>query len=149
MFGANTNTKRFSTPPQKPIPFRSPLKKQASSDPYTDTKPTSIQRLKPTHFWPPHQNQINSDPYTEIKSSSILFNQIKSISTTHTKTKSSSMLKLTPVVFCQHTKIKPNSTTSTKTKSIHPHTKTSHFRPARKIQVNFNPHAINHVNFDP
>jgi len=64
---------------------------------------------KPSRFRPTHQNHINSDLYTEIKLSSIPYDRIMSISTTHAKTESSSMLTLRP----------------------------SHFQPGYQNQVNF------------
>ena len=77
--------------------------------PHTKTKFFSIQTLKPSIFRPPHKKQVNSDPHTEIKS----------ISTTHTNTKSISMLTLKPA-----SKTESISTTHTKTKSIDHHNKT-------------------------
>ena len=81
-------------PTQKPSQFRISHKKQVNLDPHAKTELISNQTLEPSHFGPPHQNQVNSDPYTEIKSNWIPHNETMSISTTHTKTKSSSMLAL-------------------------------------------------------
>ena len=102
-------------PPRKPSQFRPKHKNQANFDPHAKTNFVSIPRINPSPFWPPHQNQGNCDPYTEGKSSSIPSNGIKSISTTHTKTKPTSMFTLKP----------------------------SDFPPAYKNQVNFgHPHKI-------
>ena len=64
--------------------------------PRQKNKVISIQNLKRSNFRPPHRNHVNSDSYTETTPSSIPHIKIKSISTTHTKTKSSSMLTLKP-----------------------------------------------------
>ena len=50
--------------------------------------------IQPSNFRPPHKIQVNYDPFTEITSTSIPDIEIKPISTTHTKTKSISMLTL-------------------------------------------------------
>ena len=61
-------------------------KNRVNFDPDTKTK----------SFSTPTQNKVDSDLYTEIKSRSIPYVEVKSISTTHRKTKSSSMLTLKP-----------------------------------------------------
>lgn len=49
---------------------------------------------------------------------------------------------------CPDTNTKSIPTTNTKTKSVHPHTKTYHFRPAHK-QDQFRPRTKKQVSFDP
>ena len=125
-FDPDTKNKSFSS---------RTLKSKVSSDPYTEI--TSIDHL--------HNNQNHFHTYTETKSSSTLkssqfrphtqtpsqfrfshYNhsgpEIKSISKTHTKTKSIS-ITLQPSDFRPHTKTKAISTTHTKNRSIGPHTK--------------------------
>ena len=71
-------------------------------DPHTETKTVSIHLLTLSEFRSRSLNHVNfrnSDSYTEIKPSSIPDNEIKSISTTHTETKSSSILTLKPSYF--------------------------------------------------
>ena len=93
IFDPHTKTKPISSPALKPSQFRFLHWIKSSSiphlDSYTEIKSSSI----------PHINQVNFDPYAKIKSSSIPQNGIKSISTTHTKTKSNSMLTLRPSDF--------------------------------------------------
>ena len=72
--------KSISIPTLIPSPFRCPD---------TKTGLISIQTLKTSNFGLPHKNQRNFDAYTEIKS----------VSTTHTTTKSISMLTLKPRDF--------------------------------------------------
>ena len=55
--------------------------------------------IQPSNFRPPHKIQVNYDPFTEITSTSIPDIEIKPISTTHTKTRSTSMLTLKPSAF--------------------------------------------------
>ena len=95
------------------------------------TKLISIQTPKPSHFRPPNKNQVNSDLCTETKLSSIPHIAIKSISTTHTKTKSSLTLTLKPSDF---------QTTYKNQVNRYPHFKRC-FRPAQKKQVNRDPRA--------
>ena len=65
-FNTDTKTKSFSTPTKKKVNL--------------------IQTLKRRVFRPSHKIQANSDPETQIKSWSIAHTEMKSTSTTHTKT---------------------------------------------------------------
>ena len=104
------------------------------------TELISIHTLKTSHFRPPRKNQVNSDPYTEIKS----------ISTTHTTTKSISSLHWNQVKFIPHNEIKSISTIHIKTKSISMLIiKPSDLRPAHKNHVNVDHPHKSQVNFDP
>ena len=78
--------------------FRSPLYIQVNLYASTQTRLISIQILKQSHF-DPHKKLSQFRSSHEIKSSSIPHIEIKPISTTHTKTRSTSMLTLKPSAF--------------------------------------------------
>ena len=101
---------------------------------------------------PPTKQPNQFRPY---KSSSIPHLDIKSISTTHTNSKSFYMLALYQVTCGPNTKTKPISIIRTKprqsipTLKTSPHTKSSQFRSPHKNQLNCDHPHNNQINFIP
>ena len=140
----------------KIMSFATPTRK-VNSDPLPPKKVklVSILQLKRSNFRPPsqfrslHWNQVNFYPHDDIKQ----------ISTTHTKTKSSSMLTLKPIYFRQAYWTCSISTTCTKTNSVDLHSKNkscsartkkpSRFRSPRKKPSQFRSLKWSHAIFGP
>ena len=145
-----TKTKSGSILTLKPSDFQPASKNQVKfHHPYKTNSIYPHQTLKPSNFRPRHQDELNFSPYNQVKLSSIPHDEIKSFWTTHTKTKSSSMITLKTSDLQPASKTKSISTTRTKPTQSFRTLITIHFRPQHKNQVNFDPHGKKQVNFDP
>ena len=110
------------------------------SMPRHKTELISIQTITTSHFRPSDKNKNNFDPYAEIKS----------ISTTHTKTMSiDPYTKIKLVIFGPHTKTESISIHTLNPSNFGPHTKRmSILTPAKKTSQFRCPLHKNQVNFD-
>ena len=141
-FDPRTKNKLISTLTMStlnPSQFRSRTQNLVRFDPITEIKPISMPRLINRGNF--DANKSFFDRHSKTMSTSIPYTQIKSISTTHTKTKSISMLTLEnkwlPAPIYKETKFRPP--TQVPSQSI-PTLNTSHCRPTCNIQVNFDPY---------
>ena len=142
-FGNPHRTKLSSLLTLKPSYLRPAHENQVNSDPRTKKnnfdprKKTKSIAMKKSFLTLASFTQVSADPYTEMESISTPHNEIKLISTTHTKKKSSCMFTLRSIDFDQHTKTKLISTIRIKTKLIDPHMKNKRFSSRTHKPSNF------------